>query len=201
MSKFPTLRVPSVAGLTVLAILAASPMAAEAAQTTAAGTLDAGDLTVTAPVITPFSVTLTGLAQTVNTPVGAWNATDATGSDDGYSITVAASTPTVDPDGPGGAAPAPITGATMKLHTTEATPVGGNANTPPVAQDPQQLDISGTPTASTIQNAPAGTGQGPWRFPADTAPDSGLELVIPGTAHHGDYASTLTFTTAAPVAE
>ena len=78
--------------------------------------------------------------------------------------------------------------------------MGGNANTAPVAQAAQQLDVDGTPAASTIQNAPAGTGQGPWSFAADTNPAAGLEVVIPGTANPGAYASTLTYTTAAPLA-
>ena len=199
MSKFLTPRLPrAAAGLAVLSAFAVVPVAAQAANTDATGTLTGGSLSNTAPAFTPFSATLTGLAQTKNTPVGAWTATDATGSDDGYSITVSATAPTVDPDGAGG--PAVIAGSTLKLYPTTAAAVGGNANTAPVAQAAAQLDVDGTPTASTIQNAPANTGQGPWSFPADNGASTGLEVVIPGTATPGAYSSTLTYTTATPAA-
>jgi hypothetical protein len=52
-------------------------------------------LSNTVPAITPFSVKLTGLTQTVDTGVGAWRVTDASGSNAGYSVTAAATAPTV----------------------------------------------------------------------------------------------------------
>jgi len=180
------------AGFAVLSAFAVAPMAAQAADTDATGTLGAGSLTNTAPAITPFTATLTGLAQTENTPVGTWGVTDATGSDDGYSVTVAATAPTVDD--------VVIAGSTLKLYTNSAQAVGGNTNTAPVAQVAQQLDVDGTLAASTIQNAPTGTGQGPWTFAADNGAGTGLEVVIPGTATPGAYSSTLTYTTAIPLA-
>ena len=200
MSKFLTPRLTrAAAGLAVLSAFAVVPMAAQAADTAATGTLSAGSLTNTAPAFTPFSATLSGLVQTKHTPVGTWGVTDATGSDDGYSITVSATAPTVDADGaPGGTTPAVIVGSTLKLYTNSASMVGGNANTAPVARTAQQLDVDGTPTASTIQNAPVNTGQGPWSFPADNGASTGLEVVIPGTATPGAYSSTLTYTTAVP---
>jgi hypothetical protein len=201
MSKFISPRVTRVAaGLVVLSAFAVAPMAAQAASNEATGTLSGGVLENTAPTFTPFSATLTGLAQTHNTPVSLWTVTDATGSDDGYSITVSATAPTVDADAaPGGTTPAVIAGSTLKLYGTSATPVSGNANTAPVAEVAQQLDVDGTPAASTIQNAPMGTGQGPWSFPADGGASTGLEVVIPGTATPGAYSSTLTYTTASPL--
>jgi hypothetical protein len=189
------------AGFAVLSAFAVAPMAAQAADTNATGTLTGGSLTNTAPAITPFSATLSGLAQTKNTAVGTWGVTDATGSDAGYSVTVSATAPTVDADGAGtGSSPVVIANSTLKLYTNNAQAVGGNANTAPVAAAAQQLDVDGTPAASTIQNAPAGSGQGPWTFAADNGAATGLEVVIPGTATPGAYASTLTYTTAAPVA-
>ena len=72
MSKFLTPRLTrAAAGLAVLSAFAV-PVAAQAADTDATGTLSAGTLTNTAPAFTPFSATLTGLAQTKNTPVGTW---------------------------------------------------------------------------------------------------------------------------------
>jgi hypothetical protein len=201
MSKLIFPRVTrAAAGWAAVSLLAAVPMVAQAADSAATGTLTGGSLTNTAPAFTAFSATLTGLAQTVHTPVGAWTVSDATGSDAGYSISVSATAPTVDADGAGGGAPAVIAGSTLKLHPTSAVPVGGNANVAPVAEAAQQLDVDGSPTASTIQNAPAGSGQGPWSFPADADVAKGLEVVIPGTATPGDYSSTLTYTTAAPIA-
>ena len=191
-----------VAGLTVASAFAVAPMAAQAqVPTDATGTLSAGLLTNTAPAISPFSATLTGIAQTVNTEVGTWNVTDATGSDDGYTVTVSATAPTVDADSaPGGTTPTVIAGSTLKLYTTLAE-TGANLNTKPVPQADAQLDValaSGN-AASTIQNAPAGTGQGPWDFAADNDVAAGLEVVIPGTATPGAYASTLTYTSAPQV--
>jgi hypothetical protein len=189
-----------VAGLAVASAFAVVPMAAQAADTNATGTLSAGSLTNSAPAITPFEATLTGLAQAVNTPVGTWGVTDATGSNAGYSVTVSATAPTVDADGTGGvSSPVVIAGSTLKLYTTEAQAADGNANTAPVAAVAQQLDVDGTPAASTIQNAPAGTGQGPWNFAADEDVAAGLEVVVPGTATPGAYSSTLTYTTAVPL--
>ena len=78
-----------VAGLAVVSAFAVAPMA-QAADTNATGTLSAGSLTNTAPAITAFSTALTGVNQTVNTAVGAWNVNDARGSNVGYNITVAA---------------------------------------------------------------------------------------------------------------
>ena len=54
-------------------------MVAQADTTAATGTLSAGGLSVVAPPITPFTATLTGVNQTVNTAVGTWNLTDAIG--------------------------------------------------------------------------------------------------------------------------
>jgi hypothetical protein len=185
-----------VAGLAVASAFAVVPMAAQAADTDATGTLSAGLLTNTAPAITPFAATLTGLAQTKNTPVGTWGVTDARGNNAGYRVTVSASAPTVDAG--------VIEASTLKLYTTSAQAVDGNLNTPPVAAVAQQLDviadgITGLTDASTIQTADAGTGQGPWSFAEDAGLASGLEVVLPGTATPGAYSSTLTYTTAEPI--
>ena len=122
------------AGLTVLCMVAAAPMAANAADSDATGTLSAGSLTNTAPAFTPFTTALTGVNQTVHTAVGSWSVNDATGSNAGYSVTVAATDPEVD----------------------------GVA--------------------------------------ADSGATKNLAVVIPGDASAGAYSSTLTYTTAAPVA-
>jgi hypothetical protein len=149
-------------------------------------------LSNTVPAITPFSVKLTGLTQTVDTGVGAWSVTDATGSNAGYSVTAAASAPTVN-----GSTSAAGTGGSITLTPATATAASGNtATTGPVAASPQTL----TSTPATIENAPAGTGQGEWDFAADagTAGTGSLAIVIPGDASPGNYTSTLTFTTAPP---
>jgi hypothetical protein len=149
----------------------------------------AGPLSNTAPAIAPFDATLTGLTQTVHTAVGAWSVTDARANNAGYSVTVTATAPTVN-----GSTSAAGTGARLTLTPVSATRASGNpAATGPVASSAQTL----TPTAATIENAVAGTGQGEWDFPAGA---TGLEIVIPGDARIGAYSSTLTFTTAAPVA-
>ena len=45
-----------------------------------------GSLSNTAPAITPFAATLTGLTQTVHTAVGAWSVIDTRGSGAGYLV-------------------------------------------------------------------------------------------------------------------
>jgi hypothetical protein len=175
------------AGIAVLAAFAAIPGAAQAADTEVTGTLTAGSLTNTAPAIAPFVATLTGVNQTVPTDVGAWSVTDATGSNDGYSITVAASDPTVD-----GSASAAGTGGTLTLTSPDGTAATGNpAPVGPTDTGAQVLDTD----AATIENAAAGTGQGQWDF---AATDDALSIVLPGDASAGAYSSTLTYTTAVP---
>ena len=83
-------------------------------------------LTSTAPAITPFSTQLTGLNQTVDTGIGAWSVTDATQSNAGFSVTVAASRPTVD-----GSVSASGTGASLTL--TPGTAIAADFNPPSTA--------------------------------------------------------------------
>jgi Ice-binding-like/WxL domain surface cell wall-binding len=146
----------------------------------------------TAPSIAPFTTQLTGRNQTITTSLGAWSVTDARDSNAGYSVTVAASRPTV-----GGSAAAAGTGASLTL--TPGSAAADNYNPPstaPVAALPQLL----SPTPATIEAAPAGTGQGQWEFPADSGAAASLAILIPGDSAKGAYSSTLTFTTAPPVA-
>lgn len=174
-----------VAGLTVLTALAVAPMAAQAADTDATGTLSAGSLTNTAPAITAFSASLTGVNQAVTTNVGAWSVTDARGSNLGYTITLAASDPTVD-----GSAPEAGTGGSLTMGATTATAAPGNPATTGPVSSAQVLST----TAATIDSAEEGTGQGQWNFAADA---NNLSIVVPGDASAGAYSSTLTYTSAA----
>ena len=181
-----------VAGVAVVSAFVAAPVAAQAADTDATGTLTAGALSNTAPAITPFATALTGVNQTVTTAVGAYSVTDATGSNEGYSVTVAATDPVV-----AGSAALAGTGGSLTLTPTDATAAAGNPTTTgPVAAPAQVLST----TAATIQNAAADTGQGAWDFAADAGAVESLSVVIPGDASAGAYSSTLTFTTAAPAA-
>ncbi len=144
----------------------------------------------TAPEIAHFSATLTGAARTVHTAVGAWTVGDARGTGAGYSVSVSATPPTV-----GGDAEAAGTGAALTL--TPRAPVGeaGNLAVPGV---PAAAQLLGT-TATTIVNAPAGTGRGRWNVPADTGATESLAILIPADADAGAFSSTLTFTAAPPV--
>jgi hypothetical protein len=147
-------------------------------------------LSNTAPAITPFQATLTGVTQTVHAALGAWSLHDARSNDLGYRVTVTASAPTVD-----GSAAAAGTGASVTLTPQTATAAYGNpALVGPVAEAKQTLST----TAATIDTADAGTGQGQWNFPADAGATKSLALVIPADAMAGAYSSTLTFTTAPP---
>jgi hypothetical protein len=147
-------------------------------------------LASTAPAITAFSTQLTGLNQTVDTGIGAWSVADATQHNAGFSVTVAASRPTVD-----GSVSAAGTGASLTL--TPGIAIAADFNPPstaPVRSSPQLLST----TPATIENAVAGTGQGEWDFPADSDGSPSLAVVIPGDSAKGAYQSTLTFTTAPP---
>jgi Ice-binding-like/WxL domain surface cell wall-binding len=146
----------------------------------------------TAPTITPFTTKLTGLNQTVSTTVGGWSVTDARLGNAGYSVTVAASTPTV-----GGSTSAAGTGGSLTL--TPSTASAANNNPPSTGPVPTPAQIL-SPTPATIENAPTGTGHGEWNFPADAGSTNSLAVLIPGNADAGSYTSTLTFTTAPPAA-
>ena len=173
----------------MVSAFAAAPVAAQAADTSLSGTLSAGSLSNTAPVIAPFGVTLTGLTQTTNVMVGPWSVTDATGTNDGYNVTVTATAATVN-DSTSLAG----TGGSLTLTPTTAVAAPGNpASTGPVAQSPQVLSTTG----STIDSAVPGTGQGEWDFAGDSVSPS-LAVAIPGDASTGAYSSTLTYTTAPP---
>jgi hypothetical protein len=192
MSKLSAPRIARIAaGLAVLSAFAAAPVAAQAADTNLSGTLSPGSLSNTAPPIAPFGVTLTGLTQTTNVMVGPWSVTDATGTNAGYDVTVTATPATVN-----SSASRAGTGGSLTLTPTAATAASGNpASTGPVAQSPQTLST----TASTIDSAAPGTGQGQWNFAGDSISSPSLAVAIPGDASTGAYSSTLTYTTAPPV--
>lgn len=190
MSKFLTPRLTrGVAGLAVLSAFVVAPVAAQAADTTATGTLTGGSLTNTAPTITAFGATLTGVNQTVTTDVAGWNINDATGSGKGYSVTVSATAPTV-----GGLAANAGTGGTMTLATGAATAASGNSAT--VAPETKAASHVLTSSAFTLVDALPGAGEGQWDFAA--AADN-LSVVVPGDASAGAYSSTLTYTSASKV--
>lgn len=150
----------------------------------------AGSLSNTAPAITPFAATLTGLTQTVHAPVGAWSVVDTRGSGDGYRVTVSATAPTV-----GGSAAAAGTGASLTLTPRAAVAAPDNAASP--GPEPAGAQLLGA-TAATIAGVAAGGGQGEWIFPADAADEKSLGIVVPADAAAGTFSSTLTFTTAPP---
>jgi len=140
----------------------------------------------------PVPAKLTGVTQTVDTALGAWSVTDDTESNNGYSVTVSATNPTVN-----GSTAAAGTGASVTLTPSSANAASGNpASTGPVAESAQRLST----TPATIENAHAGTGQGEWHFAADSggAGTGSLAIDIPGNASAGAFSSTLTFTTAPP---
>ena len=192
MSKFLTPRVSRVAvGMAVLCAFAAVPFAAQAAGTNATGTLSAGALSNTAPVIAPFTATLTGDNQTVNTTVGGWSVTDATGNVDSYTVNVSAGAPTIN-----GTSVAGSLGSTwLTLTPTQAVAAANNPAPPATAPVPATAQALGA-TAATIDSAAASTGAGEWDFPADSGAAAKLAVVIPGNAAVGAYSDTLTFTTA-----
>ena len=145
-----------------------------------------GSFENTAPAIDHFSATLTGRTQTVDAAVGPWSVTDATGSNTGYVVTVAATAPEVN-----GSTNAAGTGGSLTLTTTNAEKVAGNpATTGPVTGAPQILST----TAVSVATAAVNAGQGKWSFPSA----GNLAIRIPGDVSAGAYESTLTFTTAPP---
>jgi hypothetical protein len=191
MSKFLAPRVSrAAAALAALCVFALAPVAAQAADTNATGTLSAGGVSNTAPPITPFTATLSGVTQTVFAAVGAWSVTDATGSGGGYSVTVSSGVPSVNTTSIAGSVPSV---GWVTLTPTTATAAAGNpapASTHPVAAGPQMLSA----TAATIEHAAVATGSGEWDFAADSGVTKNLAVVIPGNALVGSYSDTLTFT-------
>jgi hypothetical protein len=196
MTKFLTPRVARIAaGLAVVSAFAAAPMVAQADTTTATGTVGAGALSEVAPAIAPFTASLTGTNQSVNTAVGAWTLTDAVGNGAAYNVSVSAGAPTI-----GGTSIAGSVGSTwLALTPTTATPDANNpapASTHPVAV---AGPVAVGATAATIQNAAVNTGAGQWDFAADTGGVQSLAVTIPGNAQAGAYSDTLTYTIAAGV--
>ena len=108
-------------GLAAVGAFAVAPVAAHAGNTDADGTLTSGGLALATPAISTFSRPLTGLTQVVPAQVGAWSVTDATGSNAGYSVTVAASSPTVN-----GVVADAGTDPSLQLTPTTATPATNN---------------------------------------------------------------------------
>lgn len=179
----------------VASAFAATPIAALANTTTATGTLSAGGLSVIAPVITPFTVTLTGMNQTVYTAVGAWSLTDAIGDGAAYNVSVAAGAPTI-----GGTSIAGSLGSTW-LALTPTTSLPDASNPAPASTHPVAIagSLAVGATAVTIENAAVNTGAGKWDFAADTGGVQSLAVTIPGNAVPGAYSDTLTYTIAAGV--
>ena len=96
MTKFSNPRgLRIILGMAVASAFAAAPIAAQADTTNATGTLTAGGLSVSAPPITPFTASLTGVNETVNTAVGAWNLTDAIGDGAAYNVSVSSGVPSI----------------------------------------------------------------------------------------------------------
>jgi hypothetical protein len=190
LSRRVVLRRSAVA-LGVAAAFAAAPIVAQAATTQATGTLTGGSVSNTAPAISPFTAVLTGVDQTVDTAVGAWDVNDATGASPGYTVTVTAGTPSVN----GTSLAAGLGSTWLTLTPTQAAADPTNPappSTAPVPAGPQALGA----TAATIDSAAVNTGSGEWDFPADTGAAASLAVVIPGNAKVGSYNDTLTFTSA-----
>jgi Ice-binding-like len=106
-------------------------------------------MSITAPPITSFSAKLTGLNQTVSTAVGAWSVTDATGSNAGYSVTVAASAPTVN-----GSTSGAGTGGSLTLTPSIATAAAGNPPASGRCQRQRRPSARRPPRSRTRPRAP-----------------------------------------------
>jgi hypothetical protein len=184
-----------IAGVVVASAFAAAPIAAQADTTTATGTLTAGGLSVVAPVITAFTASLTGVNQTVNTAVGAWNLTDAIGDGAAYNVSVSAGAPSINGTSIAGSL------GSVWLALTPTTSARDVNNPAPASTHP--VAIAGSlaigATAVTIENAAVNTGAGKWNFAADTGGVQNLAVTIPGNAAPGAYSDTLTYTIAAGV--
>jgi hypothetical protein len=198
------------AGLVVASAFAVAPMAARSAPGDLDGTLTAGSLTVSTPTLGNVNTTLNGANQTIDTTVGAWDVVDATGSNDGYVVTVAASTPS-DTGGYAG------TGGSITYTPQAITEGSGNPAThgpvdgAGVTSDvtPLELPTGGITVANAASaantsnsggpNVVGGAGQGEWDFTADSGATKSLAVVIPGDASAGTYSSTLTFTASTAV--
>ncbi len=142
-----------------------------------------GSATMTAPAYSDFpGVTLNGAAQSAGTAVSDWSVNDARGTGAGWEVTVAASALTT-----GGVTPVTMTGATLTLAPSTASPTDvSNASTAPVV-------AGGDVLAGTVKvaDADAGTGLGDWAL-AQGADD--LSLGVPANARAGSYTSTITTT-------
>jgi hypothetical protein len=203
-------------GLAAVSAFAVAPMAAQAdsGSNNLTGALTgASAVTIVAPTFGVFDTTLTGVTQTAYTRVNAWSVTDATGAAPGWSVNVSATLPT---DTNSHALPAssieltPTLAAANAGNPSSLVPYTGAGKSGSIGAQvalPTTGAITG-PTSVTIDNAPAGRGDGEWDFGADTGTPgltagaggpTNLAVVIPGNAKAGTYTSSVTFTTAVTV--
>ena len=156
---------------------------AHAATDTTSVAVTGGSTTLSAPAFGDFpGVTLNGSAQTRTASVGSWSVNDASGTGDGWEVSVSASALETS-----GGTPVTMSGATLTLTapTVAATDSSNTATAPDVA--------GGDILAGTVKvaDADAGEGLGAWSFAQGA---SHLSLGVPADARAGTYTSTITTT-------
>ncbi len=175
------------------AVMAATPAVAGAAEndsTAVSGTLNAGQLSISAPADIAFpAVNIGGNASYVLADdFASWSVADATGSLDGWTVAVSA--------GPVMRGVTAVPGADLQVARPSANS-GGPLDLAFTAGTMDPRDGSG----STIVAADAGDGAGAYLFNgASTADNGGVSLTLPYDAKAGSYTTTLSFTVAKPIA-
>lgn len=182
MSKLK--RLPLVAALALL-VVPATALASNPGDATVTGTVTAGTLGIDAGGATPsFGITLDGTNQTGTYTIPSV-LTDATGSGDGWNVTIAA---TQFDDGSGDTldqAASKVTSVPVACHTGSTCTDPTNATSPIDYTGGLGFTADGSSTVK-ILSADATTGAGKF----DVTPH--VSVSIPANTHAGAYTSTVT---------
>jgi hypothetical protein len=172
--------------LTLLtAIVTAAIMAtpAVAATSTVTGTVSAGTLSLTTSATPSFGITLDGTDQTASYTVPT-TVTDATGSGNGWNLTITSTQFTT-----GGGSPSTLATTASSISSVANSCVGGSTCTLPTngIATGQTVPAAGTPPAAVKYfNAAAATGRGKFTNTPTIA------VALPASTLAGSYSSTLT---------
>lgn len=173
--------------VTASVLFAAFGTPAKAATTTvniAGGSLDFSVV----PTVNNFSdVTLNGSPQTVKTTFPSWGVNDSRGNNQGWNVTAQATQFSAT----GGKT---LPTGSLTLNAPLAVLPQNPLNlllAPNILAGPHTLDNG---AAVKLASAPAGKGQGDWRFTQANLLGGDMGLTIPVDAQTGSYTSTVTFT-------
>jgi hypothetical protein len=177
-------------------LMAVLPAAAQAAGGGSTLTVTAGTLTITGAAPGNFTATLTGADQQVYTTLGAYSASDTTGSGNGWHVTFQATQfacTSADAGCPSTGDSLPASSLLMAPPTVACatgTSCNGRAAPPTIKISANTALDSGT--AVSVASAASKAGMGGYNFTPGAIGTGSLQLTVPSYAYATTYHSTLT---------